>query len=500
MVLLSTVCIFLVSFSLHYLIKTVMWVIRAENMTANIPGPKPWPIIGNALLLTRLRSSKETFQFLIGLCNAFSLPAGLIKFWVGPRLGIIATNPKHIETILTSPTALKKDPIYNFAGLVGNGIFVRNGRRWEELRKPLNKLMTKKIVESNLNMFHEKSIILCQVLKKYADSGESFNLRHYATNFTLDAICVSNFGYDLNELENERHHVLERMERIVEMMLELLSNFLNMIFFQLVSISANGRGVVEDSKSYWKLSYEMLQVRMKDKQKMGEDIDDKPTMYADVILQKAKHYNLSWEETGKLATDFLIAGFDTSAVTISYILLILAMYPEHQEAVYQEQLDILGEDPNVAPTWEQLSKMSYLTRVIKEVMRLFSPPGIFRRLTDDLDLGEGYKLPKGSTAFILFYYLHRDPTLWAHPFKFHPDHFLPEECTKRPKNAYYPFSWGPRSCPGSTYAMAGNRTLISTIIRKYKFDTDLTFDSLEYKYSILLEVNQGYMVRIKPRY
>lgn len=58
MVLLSTVCIFLVSFSLHYLIKTVMWVIRAENMTANIPGPKPWPIIGNALLLTRLRSSK----------------------------------------------------------------------------------------------------------------------------------------------------------------------------------------------------------------------------------------------------------------------------------------------------------------------------------------------------------------------------------------------------------------------------------------------------------
>uniref|UniRef100_T1I2F7 Uncharacterized protein n=2 Tax=Rhodnius prolixus TaxID=13249 RepID=T1I2F7_RHOPR len=176
------------------------------------------------------------------------------------------------------------------------------------------------------------------------------------------------------------------------------------------------------------------------------------------------------------------------------------MYPEHQEAVYQEQLDILGEDPNVAPTWEQLSKMSYLTRVIKEVMRLFSPPGIFRRLTDDLDLGEGYKLPKGSTAFILFYYLHRDPTLWAHPFKFHPDHFLPEECTKRPKNAYYPFSWGPRSCPGSTYAMAGNRTLISTIIRKYKFDTDLTFDSLEYKYSILLEVNQGYMVRIKPRY
>ncbi|XP_073970417.1 cytochrome P450 4c3-like isoform X2 [Rhodnius prolixus] len=403
------------------------------------------------------------------------------------------------KTILTSPAALKKDPIYNFAGLVANGIFVRNGRRWEELRKPLNKLMTKKIVESNLNMFHEKSIILCQVLKKYADSGESFNLRHYVTNFTLDAICVSNFGYDLNELENERHHVLERMERIVEMVLELGSNFINMIFFQLVSISANGRAVVKSSRAYWKLTYQMLQARLQDKQKMGEDIDDKPIFYSDVILQKAKHYNLTWEETGKLATDFLIAGFDTSAVTMSYVLLLLAMYPEHQEAVYQEQLDILGEDPEVVPTWEQLSKMSYLTRVIKEVLRLSNPPGIFRKLTNDLDLGEGYKLPKGCTAFILFYYLHRNPTLWAHPNEFYPDHFLPEECAKRPKNTYFPFSWGPRSCPGSIYAMAGSKVLVSTVIRKYKLETDLQFDELEFRYSLLIEIIQGYMVRIKPR-
>ncbi|XP_073970438.1 cytochrome P450 4g15-like [Rhodnius prolixus] len=230
-----------------------------------------------------------------------------------------------------------------------------------------------------------------------------------------------------------------------------------------------------------------------------EDFDDKPTFYSDVLIQKANDYKLSWEEAGKLATDFLVAGFDTSAATISYILLMLAIYPEHQEAVYQEQLDILGDNTEGAPIWKQLSKMEYLTRVLKEVMRLYCPPGIYRKLTNDLELEGDYKLPKGCTTFILFYYLHRDPTLWSHPNEFYPDHFLPEECARRPKNTYFPFSWGPRSCPGSNYAIASIKILISAAIRKFKFETDLTFDKLEYKYSLLLEVSQGYMVRIKPR-
>lgn len=67
------------------------------------------------------------------------------------------------------------------------------------------------------------------------------------------------------------------------------------------------------------------------------------------------------------------------------------MYPEHQEKVYKEQLDILGEDPLVSPTPQQLSKMTYLTRIIKELIRLYSPPAIFRTLTNDLDLGKLYQ-------------------------------------------------------------------------------------------------------------
>lgn len=47
--------------------------------------------------------------------------------------------------------------------------------------------------------------------------------------------------------------------------------------------------------------------------------------------------------------------------------------------------------------------------------------------------------------------------------------------------------------------MAGSKVLVSTVIRKYKLETDLQFDELEFRYSLLIEIIQGYMVRIKPR-
>lgn len=120
---------------------------------------------------------------------------------------------------MTSPDAADKHYVYKVVELVGNGLFTRNGiittygfkilyfefsylnnnlhikflmftgKEWEELRKPLDKLLTKKMVESNLGMFHKKSIKSCNVLKKYADTGECFNIRHYITNFTLDTVC-----------------------------------------------------------------------------------------------------------------------------------------------------------------------------------------------------------------------------------------------------------------------------------------------------------------------
>ncbi|KAK9509819.1 hypothetical protein O3M35_007044 [Rhynocoris fuscipes] len=81
-----------------------------------------------------------------------------------------------------------------------------------------------------------------------------------------------------------------------------------------------------------------------------------------------------------------------------------------------------------------------------------------------------YTLPAGCTLYIRLHCLHRNPKFWSHPNEFYPDHFLSEAIANRPKGCYFPFSAGPRGCPGKLYGTIVMKTLLSTLLRKYKFE------------------------------
>lgn len=63
------------------------------------------------------------------------------------------------------------------------------GREWHELRKPLDKLITKKMVESNISVFQEKALKICNMMKKHAETGLEFNLRGFAVNYAIEVLC-----------------------------------------------------------------------------------------------------------------------------------------------------------------------------------------------------------------------------------------------------------------------------------------------------------------------
>ncbi|KAK9509815.1 hypothetical protein O3M35_007042 [Rhynocoris fuscipes] len=242
----------------------------------------------------------------------------------------------------------------------------------------------------------------------------------------------------------------------------------------------------------------MLRDNMKRKETLKDNNEEHSRNFIDVLVDLKARDNLSEEEAARLATDVLIAGFDTTSVTAASALLMLAMFPEHQEAVYQEQLKVIGDDPTVMPTWDQLNSMEYLARVIKEALRLYCPVATLRTASKDIDLGE-YKLPEGCTLFIKLHYLHRNPQFWSHPNEFYPDHFLSEAIANRPKGCYFPFSAGPRGCPGKLYGTIVLKILLSTLLRKYKFETYLKYNELKFQYGVQLELCGGYLCRIKHR-
>ncbi|KAL6436848.1 hypothetical protein ACFW04_004908 [Cataglyphis niger] len=199
----------------------------------------------------------------------------------------------------------------------------------------------------------------------------------------------------------------------------------------------------------------------------------------------------------------LVAGSDTTAVTVNFTIFILANFPEIQEKVYKELSEIYGnENLNSAPIkYEDLQQMDYLSRVIKETMRLFPLVAcVVRHLKEDLKIGE-FILPKGADIFLPFIKVHRSEKYWQNPLVFDPDRFLPHNMTNCHQYSYLPFSNGPRNCIGWKYGMVSMKVMLATLIRTFVFKVDKRIELVEIKLNVtpLLTVINPLKVRIKKR-
>jgi len=159
-------------------------------------------------------------------------------------------------------------------------------------------------------------------------------------------------------------------------------------------------------------------------------------------------------------------------------LLLLGMHQEIQDKVRDELFDIFGDSDRDA-TIEDLTAMRYLEIVIKESLRLYpSVPAITRVIKNTLKLNK-YSIPPMTTTIVYPYILHRNQDIFENPEKFVPERFLNEDNKSKFLFGYIPFSAGARNCIGQKYALLQMKTVISTVLRKSRFETMGTIEDIE---------------------
>lgn len=172
-----------------------------------------------------------------------------------------------------------------------------------------------------------------------------------------------------------------------------------------------------------------------------------------------------------------IAGHETTANALTFTLYLLGKYPEVQEKVFQEIIEIESSTNDLV---EQLQKMTYLNAVLNESMRLYPPAWITdRQNVEDDTLGQFY-IKKGTLIGVSFYELHRNPKYWENPNEFIPERFLGEQ-KKKSMQYFYPFGAGPRMCIGAGFAIYEMCLTLSSIIKKYEIKstkTEIQFNPL----------------------
>lgn len=191
----------------------------------------------------------------------------------------------------------------------------------------------------------------------------------------------------------------------------------------------------------------------------------------------------------------LLAGHETTALTLSWAWYLLATHPEAQ-AELQEEVDrvLCGR----VPAASDVGQLTYTNDVVRETMRLYPPAYVMtRRAAETVEIG-GYVLPAESNVILSPWVTHRDPRFFPDPEAFEPERWSVEREQTTPRFAYFPFGGGPRVCIGNGFALMEAAVLLAAVAQRFQISL-VPGSAVEPLASIILRPKNGVHVRLRRR-
>ena len=158
---------------------------------------------------------------------------------------------------------------------------------------------------------------------------------------------------------------------------------------------------------------------------------------------------------------FFLAGHETSASALGWALWLLAASPDWQARVAAEGAAFTGD-------FAQIGQLRATRAVFREALRLYPPVPMMVREAASPQSFRDRAVPRGAQIILSPWHLHRHERLWSDPDAFDPSRWDSEAGRASARDAYIPFSAGPRVCPGAGFAMIEGVLMLALILRNFE--------------------------------
>jgi cytochrome P450 len=162
---------------------------------------------------------------------------------------------------------------------------------------------------------------------------------------------------------------------------------------------------------------------------------------------------------------FIIAGQETTAVTLTWAMYLIAAHAPTRERILSEVQGVAGNSP-IAP--DHIPQLTFIRQVISETMRLYPQAFSLTRVAQKACELAGKSLKPGQRVNIPIYAIHRRADVFPDPHAFDPDRFAPDKAAPD-RFSYLPFGAGPRICLGAAFAMTEMVAVLATLVRGAAF-------------------------------
>ncbi len=414
---------------------------------AQLPGPKPLPLLGNLHQL----HPKKLHRTLAHWREEFG---PIYRFQIANKPFVVVGELESISTILKNrpDTYRRMGAIESVSKEIGtNGIFSAEGETWRRHRKMVMPAFN---VEHLRHFFGSLSQFTERLRRHWLTSArahEDVEVQKDLMRFTVDVTTKLAFGYDLNTLEKVEDPLQKHIAHIFPLLgRRVTAPFPYWRYFKPKRDRDADQAMGEIQKIVGRFIDEV-----RDRMKRSADLEGKPANLLEALMVShlASDGFTDVEIIGNVLT-ILLAGADTTANSIAWMLFLVSQHPEVQAQV-QAEVDSLWPEKSLPAAFEEMGKMPYVEAVAMETLRL-KPVGplIFFEANVDTEI-QGIRLPKGTQVITLTGYVGTQESAFSHAKEFRPERWLPGHSGFPNHNprALLAFGEGPRFCAGRALAI-----------------------------------------------
>jgi cytochrome P450 len=438
----------------------------APRPLSALPGPRGWPVVGNAFQIEREAFHRQLEAWAQQYGDKFA-------FRIASRRFLAITDPEAIASVLRQrPRVFRRGArLEQVAKELGfNGLFSANDETWRRQRP----MVLAGLDPSHIRTFLPAIVGVTDCLRKRwmqaANEGRAIDLLADLMRYTVDVTTCLAFGKNLNTLGEGDETAIQKH----------LNAIFPALFRRLLAPFHLPRWLDKDTPVHVHALREAVQAFIGDARKQ---LDQEPALrenpanliQALVAARDRGETEMTDEDVSGNVLTMLLAGEDTTANTLAWMIWLLYRNPMALQGACDEVDRVLGKHA-IVESIEQLSRLDEVGACANEAMRLKPvAPIIINQAGEDVIVA-GVLVPKGALVVCVMRPAGVDRKNFSEPEAFRPARWrgasaeVEAKSLSSAKRVVMPFGAGARICPGRYLALAEIKMVAAMLLSNFELE------------------------------
>ncbi|XP_062185538.1 cytochrome P450 704C1-like [Phragmites australis] len=446
---------------------------------------------------TELSRRYRTFRMLTPTCNY-----------------VYTVEPANVEYILKTNFANYGKGVMThdvLEDLLGDGIFNVDGAKWRHQRKVASlEFSTRMLRDYSSAVFRDTAAELAGIVA--ARAGERVDIQDLLMRSTLDSIFKVGFGVNLGALSGSSEKGAAFARAFDDASEQVLYRFFDLFWKAKKLLNVSSEAAMKRSvRTIDDFVYAVIDRKIELMRRDQQEFAKKEDILSRFLLERERDPGcFDNKYLRDIILNFVIAGRDTTAGTLSWFLYVLCRDQRVQDRIAREvrtattgDRDVGAQEFAACLTEDAISKMQYLHAALTETLRLYPavPIDVKYCFSDDT-LPDGYAIKKGDMVNYQPYPMGRMMFLWgADAEEFRPERWLDDDGVFVPESPFKftAFQAGPRICLGKEFAYRQMKIFAAVLLYSFRFQMWDDNATVGYRPMLTLKMDGPLYVRASLR-